>query len=75
MVTYCAVGTINALHPLFNIFTIDGAIFEYDPVGEMIATIADDFTIIVDSEMIDLRDQINSPIVEIRWLPSFFYQK
>lgn len=73
---YCAVGRVSLVYSFLSTTSIaQGIAFADEPVSETIATILNDYTITIDGKSIDLSEQLDSPIAEIQWLPSFFYQE
>lgn len=74
-VEYCG-ASYNKTDGLFGsgIATL-GRNYDFEPISQVFASIYDDYTISIYHQKIDLSDQLDSPIVKIEWLPSFFYRE
>jgi hypothetical protein len=71
--TWCQVSSTTLDRSRSSELKAEGYAFDYDPVTDSLATIIDKTRITLNGIEYDLEPYIDSPIVDIQWLPPLFY--
>jgi hypothetical protein len=58
-----------------SVYVIEGNAFDYLADGDYLAVVQDDYSVLVNDQLLDMTGEVDSPIVSVEWLSSLFYDR